>query len=105
MFLKDHNRKVTACELGRRTYPLAGHSCCLQDEIWNGPSMSLEAAVDLFGADEAYPLSEVKMLRVLCLPLAAACQADLHESVHFAPTDAWHVSNDLLLRISGQQAH
>ena len=46
--------------LRRKACPLATHSCCLQDEIWNGSSMSLEAAVDLFGADEAYPLSEVK---------------------------------------------
>ena len=67
--------------------------------------MSLEAAVDLFGADEAYPLSEVRMLRVLCLPAAAACQADLHKSVLFAPPLAWHISNGLLLHFSGQQAH
>ncbi len=62
--------------------------------------MSLEAAVDLFGADEAYPLSEVKMLWALCLPAAAACRADLHKSVPFAPANAWHVRNDLLLQIS-----
>ena len=75
--------------LGRGACPLATHSCCLQDEIWNGSSMSLEAAVDLFGADEAYPLSEVKMLRVVCLPAPAARQADSHKSVHLAPTIAW----------------
>lgn len=30
-----------------------------QDEVWNGVGMTPEAAVDVFGADEALPLSEV----------------------------------------------
>lgn len=34
--------------------------CRLQDATWNGFKMNAEAASDIFGADDVYPLSEVR---------------------------------------------
>ena len=37
-----------------------------QDATWNGSKMNAEAASDIFGADDVYPLSEVRTRLHLC---------------------------------------
>ena len=47
---------------------------CFQDATWNGFKMNAEAAADVFGADDVYPLSEVRpRLRPCVTPNYAIC--------------------------------